>query len=429
MPLTLGVRRMQDHGVVDKRTDLRGTALNMVNCFVGAGVLTVPFAFRLAGYAAALGLALIAALVWGSSLVLGAAIEKASMLNPQIPYSAWDMGVLGGAAFGVVGEHVIRIFVALELWLALETFLVLTGLCAQVLFGVPSTPVIIISGTFGLLSLSLPMRTMSIVSLGGVWCMLGGLAALCLSLSVHRWEAIAEAPLQHVLVDQTGLLDAISIFLYCFSGLPCLPNIRSAMQRPGEYASALHYTFAFAFPFYMAIGLVGYHAFGTFTHRDLINDLAPPSRGNPHPLALHARLALAAAAFFAAKLQAGFPIYAAPVLKALSYGGNLRRSAIEILMARIAFTVASVGFAIFARYNLDAIAELMGAVLTNTTSIIFPAGAYAMVCRARGEKLGLWRTLGLGIMIGLGVVLAIAGTVSAVRSFHVSPGLLAVEAR
>merc|ERR1719181_1635247 len=94
---------------VSQYTDVAQTTFNMVNCFVGAGILTVPFAFRLAGYSACILVLFVAGLNWYTSLLLGKALDRAALLHPDIPLRNWSMGALGRAAFGEAGDRFIRL--------------------------------------------------------------------------------------------------------------------------------------------------------------------------------------------------------------------------------------------------------------------------------------------------------------------------------
>merc|ERR1719440_2221324 len=196
---------------------------------------------------------------------------------------------------------------------------------------------------------------------------------------------------------------SLSIFLYCFSGLPCLPTIRAAMLKPKEeYAKAVHYAFAYSSMYYLAIGMLGYEFFANDTRRSFLKDLAPvPGEGHAR---VYGYIAATAAGLFALKLQAGFPLYAAPILEAAGVGADQGLSSKQVYLARSVFCVVSILFAVFARNQLDAVAELMGAFLTNTTSIIFPVAAYMAVSQqVPGEKLDRKRHMTLLALLAFGV--------------------------
>merc|ERR1712125_202812 len=123
------------------------------------------------------------------------------------------------------------------------------------------------------------MTTVSQTSFLAVACMVGGLLALVACGTGRLWDhpsdEVPTAGTHHV-VELTRIPASLSIFLYCFSGLPCLPNIRAAMQRPREdYAKAVHYAFAYSSVYYLAIGMLGYEFFANDTRRSFLKDLTP----------------------------------------------------------------------------------------------------------------------------------------------------------
>lgn len=409
----------QEEEAASHYTNLPQTVFNMINCFVGAGILTVPFAFRLAGYSACTLLLLVAGLNWYTSLLLGQALNKAALLHPEVPHRSWSMGALAKAAFGQTGEHFVKIMFAVELWFALETFLVLTGISANLLTGLPETPVIIAAGILGCLSLSLPMKTISSSSFIAISGMVVGLIALIVCglgrLLDHASYLVPSAEEHHVLqLSRTPA--SLGIFLYCFSGLPCLPTIRAAMKRPSEdYPRAIHLSFAFATLYYLAIGLLGYEFFANDTRRSFLKDLTPvPGEGHAR---IYGYISAGASGLFALKLQAGFPLYAGPILDAAGLGPDSRLPASHIWLGRAVFGFVSIVFAIGARNQIDAIAELMGAFLTNSTSILFPVAAYSALSKQRGEKIASRQAVVLSALLAFGTVYGVVGTVSAFRSF------------
>lgn len=405
-----------------RSTTFGETVFNMINCFVGAGILTVPFAFSLGGSAAVWGLALVSGLNWQASLILGKAIDAATDLQAAAPRGTaegrhrgtapttnWDLAALGRVAFGSAGERVIRTLMIFELWFALETFLVLTGINVHLVTGMPKGIAIAGSGILGMISLSLSMRTFACISLLSIVCMVGGL----LSIVVYGQEAPKVAQGPHRDLDQHAIATSISIFFYCLSGLPCIPNIRSSMRKVSEYPQACHYSFGFAFLYYSAVGLLACHYFGSGVHQSFTENLVPKHLSG-HPAALNSLLVLSAG-LFAAKLQAGFPLYASPVLDAMGFGID-QQSPQTVWTARICFTFVSVLFAVFAKDDLITVAGLTGAALTTSTSVIFPCVTYVALTRSGSKRLGLVDTAGLVAVLGVGCALGALGTLEAFQT-------------
>jgi len=379
------------------------TASSMINCFIGAGILTVPYAFRLAGYASGFALLLVAGLNWVSSILLGHALSKAARLRPDIPRAAWDLKELGGTLFGFWGRHAIAAALALEIWFALETFLILIGINVRMLTGLPKAGVIGVAGCLGTWSMSMKMSDIAWLSCISVWCMLGGLIALvvCGSLSSDAPGVDAH---KHDFFRPQALPPSIAIFTYAFSGLPCLPNIRAGMRHTENYTRAVNMAFAFAVPYYLAVGLAGYYFFADATRESFtLNFVAYPSMPYRHTFLV---FSVVSSGLFVLKLQAGFPLYAAPILQALGYGHVGTPLPKDIMVARVVFALVSAIFAIVARDALSNVAEIMGALLTMSTSVLFPVSAYAASRYAVKEPLEIWEAVGLGCIFSAGIALS-----------------------
>merc|ERR1711862_431907 len=110
------------------------------------------------------------------------------------------------------------------------------------------------------------------------------------------------------------------------------------MRQPDQYALAVHYSFVFATAYYAAVGVVGYHAFGasmqeSFTVNLALAGTAPASQ----------YLAVISAGLFVMKLQAGFPLYAAPVLAAFGCGSTFPHGTLTARSVHGAFAIISSG--------------------------------------------------------------------------------------
>jgi len=329
------------------------------------------------------------------------------------------MGKLARACFGTSGEHFICVVFGLELWFALETFLVLSGISVNLLLGTPEPQVIVIAGTIGGLSMCLPMKAISFTSSLAVICMVGGLLALIICgmgrMYDHPSDVVPSAE-AHRTFDLQRAPASLGMFLYCFSGLPCLPGIRSAMQRPKEdFEKTVHYAFVYSTLYYLAIGLLGYLYFANDTRRSFLKDLIPvPGEGHSN---IYAFFATAAAGLFALKLQAGFPLYAAPILDAFGLSEAYGLPQKQVALARVLFCAISIMFAIYARNQIDTVAEIMGAFLTNTTSVLFPVAAYCTIMVEKKQKIPKAQTFTNFALLAFGCIYGVIGTYSAINSF------------
>merc|ERR1719231_1535534 len=106
---------------------------------------------------------------------------------------------------------------------------------------------------------------MSHMSFLAIACMVGGLFALVVCGMGRLWDHPADmipSAEEHHALELGRTPASLGIFLYCFSGLPCLPSIRAGMQRPKEdYEKAVNTSMLYAFFYYLAIGVLGYEFF------------------------------------------------------------------------------------------------------------------------------------------------------------------------
>jgi hypothetical protein len=83
--------------------------------------------------------------------------------------------------------------------------------------------------------LSLPMKVIAGLAFVPVWCMCGGIVALLVCGTLAP-----QASTKHVFLEVRTLPSSVNMFLYCFSGLPRLPNIRASLQNTASYSNAVH---------------------------------------------------------------------------------------------------------------------------------------------------------------------------------------------
>jgi len=400
-------------------TNLSQTTYNMVNCLVGAGILTVPYAFKLGGYGAVGCLAFVATVNFYMARLLGWSIEK---VNP--PKEAnWDMAYLAGEAYGAPGRTAVGVTFALELWFCLETFLVLIGINGELMFGVSRTASIVAAGALGVFLVLAPMRALADVSLLSVLCLGGALVLLVAAGAMSPELTHPPAPaLGMDLTTAAGLISATGMFFYCFAGLPCFPNIHQAMTRPSEYGKACGAAFGFSAVYYLLIGGLGYWFYGAATHQSFTENLGRDPTGKMY--ASLTLIPLVAAGIFVIKLQCGYPLYVQPIVKVFESQlfGDVPPFQTQCIN-RVIFTVISVAFAVFAQRSLDAVASLTGCALTTMTSFVLPTVIYYRLC---GEDLGRAERVLLPLVAAAGVVFAVVGTVnSASRLYHQAPSAVA----
>ncbi|CAE7158100.1 AVT1A, partial [Symbiodinium pilosum] len=152
------------------------TIFNLSNTMVGSGVLSVPYAFRLTRYDAILLLALVVAMTAFTARLIGQALDLASNQpgSHRTPPSRRDFGYLAEVAFGRWGKRIVAVTTGLELWLAVVTFLVMSGINARGLLGWDEFEAVAFCTLIAAVMVFIPLRAYAYVSLAS-------LAALCVA--------------------------------------------------------------------------------------------------------------------------------------------------------------------------------------------------------------------------------------------------------
>lgn len=386
-----------------KGTNIMQTSWNMMNCMVGSGLLTVPYAFRLAGLFGGILCMLVACVVnWYSALLLGRALEMAEADKGAT--GRFNMRKLGEVACGAMGGWLITLITAIELWVGLESFLVLLGINVHLITGLTQTTVIIAAGVLGFLTMALPLTSVARLSCLGVWCLMLGCVALGIN-GYGSWahegrESPRDAPPEYVLIDAKGMVPACGMLIFCFAGLPCIPNIRAGMQKPEHYTMAVHCSFIASLLYYLTVGLVGYYFYGQEVQESFTASM-PPKPGQQH-FTLYKTVAMVSAGLFSMKIQMGFPLYAVPVLAL--FGVESKTPGWYAWALRAAFVVFSVLCAVFLQNALSMVAAMSGAFMTTATSLVFPAICYLGMCRITG--LSATKLMLVGALLAFGFFLS-----------------------
>lgn len=388
------------------------TIFNLSNTMVGSGVLSVPYAFRLTRYVAVALLALVVAMTAFTAMLVGQALELAASRPgaSSTPPSRRDFGYLAEVAFGQWGNRIIAITTAMELWLAVVTFLVMSGINAQGLLGMDEPHAVAFCTMITAVMVFIPLRVYAYVSLAS-------LAALCVASVAYlidlfqmdewNWPCFS-AP------EGVGdVFRAYGLIIFCFAGHPCFPALHQSMSDRSKWEPCVTFSFLVAAGYYVCLGLLAFLALGTNMHAVFTADMSGSG--------VLRRVTIAA---FALKIQLTAPVLLRVVLTCLRVwpeGGEL--SLLDF--GPSAMIVLATGFsACILAGHLAALASLCGAFLVNLTSVILPVVIYLQLEKlvpstrtaAFKVKLGLcWAAVGLGVVAG------VAGTAMAVVDFSHSP--------
>ncbi|CAE7421702.1 AVT1J [Symbiodinium natans] len=333
------------------------------------------------------------------------------------PPSQRDFGYLAEVAFGEWGKRIIAITTAMELWLAVVTFLVMSGINAQGLLGMDEPHAVAFCTAITALLVFIPLRVYAYVSLASLVALCVASTAYLIDLfQMNEWNwPLFSAPL-----GVGDVFRAYGLIIFCFAGHPCFPALHQSMSDRTKWEPCVTFSFLVAAGYYVCLGLLAFLALGTNMHAVFTADMSGSG--------VLRRVTIAA---FAVKIQLTAPVLLRVVLTCLRVWPEGVEEELPLTsFVPTALIVVFTGFsACVLASHLAALASLCGAFLVNLTSVILPILIYmkleSLVPSARTTafkvKLGLcWAAAALGAVAGL------AGTAMAVRDLLHRPVSLGV---
>lgn len=252
------------------------TTFNLVNVYMGIGLLSMPYAMRLSGWSGLATLAIAAAVFCASGKLIVKSFER-------LPDGPKSYARLGFAALGTTGKTLVLVFATLEFFGALCITLVI--IYKQIESFLPD------SGGLGLspVQLSAAIATIALAPLLFVpslrhlshFSSLGVVSSFVVMAAVVAATVIdphrTAAPLQTVPGHKAfhkDVLQGFGIFAVSVSGHSSLPAIRSSMAQPHHFGSVLSLSFAVMLLVYSSVAAFGYYYFGDITSQIITTDLA-----------------------------------------------------------------------------------------------------------------------------------------------------------
>ena len=257
------------------------TFINSVNILIGAGLLSLPLAFRYTGWI--LGFTLLA-------LSAGMSAYAARSLTQCLDQDASLQSYVdvAGAAFGPAAQLITSILFSLVMVIACVALTVLFGDAMALL--VPSLSTIHWKMIFGASILPLQfvsLRTLAPLSIVGVLSGVGivvttivaGLVKTSGAGSLHHPAATELEPGSFLEVSlSTGL------FLAPWGASVCVPSFYRDMKNPKTYTRCVVESFSLCFAVSGVMGAAGYLMFGADTSKEIIHNILTISSEYPHAL-------------------------------------------------------------------------------------------------------------------------------------------------
>lgn len=261
---------------------------NVLNVYVGLGLLSKPYAIAEGGWLSLAALALLCfmANLTGKLIVRGFA---------KLPREDQSYASLGEKAFGPAGRWIVSIVVTLEFFGALMVVLIFVWKNTLILWSPAGMPPVVAEVTVALVTTlaatptvwALDFAEMSAIGLIGVVASVlivgvtvamacvyyfGFSAALgATGGSVHGSLASAATtppPIPLPLIAD-GFPMAIGIFILSLGGHAALPGIYASMAEQHKFDLMLDISLATMFVIYASVGLCGYLAYGWLRHEEV----------------------------------------------------------------------------------------------------------------------------------------------------------------
>jgi vesicular inhibitory amino acid transporter len=393
---------------------------------MGVGMLSMPYAMRLGGWAGLGALAGSLALFNVSAHALVAGLGR---LPPGAPptYPA-----LGAAAFGDRGKGIVTLLAVAEFGGGAVLTLAFAFSQAHLFFPASAplsrvapwvlaaiAPLLAVPSFSKLTSLSALGNIASVAVFGGV-----ALCALADPSRAHAAHAHATTPPPHHAIGW-GVLRAAGIFSVAVSGHSSLPALRASMARPEKFHAVINAAFACMALLYGGVCTVGYAYWGDGARQVVTASIARES-----PFAGRALLP----AFPALTLDAvvggcvllnavtTYPalimVVQANVLAAAAGPAAPRVRAAPRLAARAAIAAATAVVAVAAYASLANALALLGGMASMSCSLLLPAACFLSLSAGRpgtGPPAGartrgaLWALLAVGVVVTAGVVAQAVG--------------------
>jgi vesicular inhibitory amino acid transporter len=244
---------------------------NSVNILMGIGLLSLPFAFNITGWAVGLGLLGLFAMMTH---------HTASLLQSCLDFQKEDgsvchtFGDLGELAFGPIGRSAISFIFFFELVAACIALVILSADSIVALFPLLNIDLVKISIVILVFPLTIP-KSLSIASYGS----LIGILALFNLMSILIYDGLStqETPGSIWLPAETSVMPvewfpipfAFGLLMAGFSGHSVFPNIYRDMAEPQKYRSLVNWTYLIIMFLYVLIASLGYLMFGKLVREEV----------------------------------------------------------------------------------------------------------------------------------------------------------------
>lgn len=407
------------------------TLLYMPHMFAEAGAVVAVLGILLSAVLSTVGMTLLIELRERSGLKLCTYPDIGRMAGGRWGWAAVEAALVTSQWLYCVGYP---IFIAQNLRAVLLSF-VAEGACPSVL--------LLMLAQFPLMAVYCWVRqiaSLSAAMFAANLCLWGSLLVLYALLVDELVEHGAVVNTTREWLDVTPRVGTIlfaSQAAVCFEGIGLVLPIRAAMAQPDRFPAILVGCLAFIVAAFLAVGLLGFAAYGDATQTFITLNLEPSAT------------ALSLRAAFALAVLLCYPLQLFPAIQSVEHrlgldtgaastaasaeddadldgrraatgarnggagGGDTWRRALLRNMVRTAIVAMAFGFAIGARDAYDSLVSFTGGLCAVPLAFLFP-GLFHYLCSPEQGAWGKARDL---LLFGFGLVMAVTCTVTAVATW------------
>mmetsp|Transcript_146603 Transcript_146603/g.258327 ORF Transcript_146603/g.258327 Transcript_146603/m.258327 type:complete len:548 (+) Transcript_146603:36-1679(+) len=363
-------------------------ALNLMNCIVGAGVLSLPFALRQGGSAMSLvvpGLSVVMTMtMWMIGHTMGALDDVAARAG--IPCKSRNWTMLGTMVFGRVGRILVPLLFVSDLFPTVVAYMIFAGDNTHMLAPTSdlSTHMFVLSFVAFLL-LFVPLKYFSIFSAMGIIAQVLSLLALVVTAVELKVGQHEQSSLEAGFFKVDGFLGASGIVIFLFSAHSAVPQFYQSMQNREDWPRACFLGGSGASLFYVIVGSLGYWTFGDATLQVFSLNLGRDRHLNvlegPLPEAFNQALGPVVGFFISFKLLVTFPVYTRPVLDCIEEAFGAHNSACGGFIVKVGYSLAVAFLSAYFKEYAAFVVEVIGCVVHSSMLVLLPCAFYLRVCR------------------------------------------------
>lgn len=377
------------------------TGFNIVNIYVGLGLLSMPYAMKEAGLIFIAVIVLCTALFTFSGRIL---VSTFKTLSPGTPLSYQSVGQV---ALGMFGRRLVDVLVFTEFIGAVAMMYVIAwNSILHIIHGgaAPSYTFSFWMVVLGTMVATIPTIWVENFARISVLSLLGLFSSLLVVGTVIGVSAKESSHGHDVeLVNFSSMPIALGIYLVSLSGHATLPTLRASMKNPDRYFGlTLNVSFIVMCALYLTVGIAGYLRYGDST-LVLITSNLDTDVTTTFGFYLDKIVSGCVAASALTTISPAVHVLGEVPLNFFEAPGYLWRSFVKTMTLLLCLALAVGGF-----NYLASIESLLGGVCSLSTSLVLPPLFYFLIKR---KELPVWKSVVLvaTVVLALAMMLIILG--------------------